>query len=94
MGKGEIACYEHFLLYPQCFQKASFPGASKGVILWEWVKLVQFQRICRQQNILYLKIEICFRKGRKHCGKRKKCWLSAFSPFSHNVFKRLFLWCG
>ena len=37
VGKDEIACYEQFLLYPQCFQKASFPGASKGVIVWKWV---------------------------------------------------------
>ena len=36
--KGEIAHYEQFLLFPQCFQKACFPGASKGVIVWEWVK--------------------------------------------------------
>ena len=27
------------------------------------------------------KIEICFGKGRKHCGKRRKCWLPAFTPF-------------
>ena len=27
VGKGEIACY-----------KACFPGASKGVIVWEWFK--------------------------------------------------------
>ena len=38
MGKGEIANCEQFLLFPQCFQKACFPGASKGVIVWEWVK--------------------------------------------------------
>ena len=38
VGKGEIACYEQFLLFPQCFQKDCFPGASKGVIVWEWVK--------------------------------------------------------
>ena len=38
MGKGDIARYEQFLLFPQCFQKACFPGASKGVIVWEWVK--------------------------------------------------------
>ena len=25
VGKGEIACYEQFLLFPQCFQKACFP---------------------------------------------------------------------
>ena len=38
VGKGEIARYEQFLLFPKCFQKACFPGASKGVIVWEWVK--------------------------------------------------------
>ena len=39
MGKGEIAHYERFLLFLQCFQKACFLGASKRVIVWEWVKL-------------------------------------------------------
>ena len=33
VGKGEIARYEQFLLFPQCFQKACFPRASKGVLL-------------------------------------------------------------
>ena len=33
VGKGEIACYKQFLLFPQCFLKASFPGASKGFIV-------------------------------------------------------------
>ena len=33
MGKVEIA-HEQYLLFPQCFQKACFPGASKGVIVW------------------------------------------------------------
>ena len=37
VGKGEMARYEQFLLFPQCFQKACFPRASKGVIVWEWV---------------------------------------------------------
>ena len=37
MGKGEIAHYEQLLFFPQCFQKACFPGASNGVIVWEWV---------------------------------------------------------
>ena len=39
VGKGGIARYEQFLLFPQCFQKVCFPGASKGVIVWEWVKV-------------------------------------------------------
>ena len=38
LDKGEIARYEQFLLFPQCFQKACFALASKGVIVWEWVK--------------------------------------------------------
>ena len=38
VGKGEIARYEQFLLFPQCFLKACFPGASKGFVVWEWVK--------------------------------------------------------
>ena len=38
VGKGEIARHEQFFLFPQCFQKACFPGVSKGVIVWEWVK--------------------------------------------------------
>ena len=33
VGKGENAGFS------QCFQKACFPGASKGVIVWEWVKM-------------------------------------------------------
>ena len=35
VGKGEIARYEQFLLFPQFFQKACFLGASKGVTVWE-----------------------------------------------------------
>ena len=38
VGKGEIARYEQFLLFPQCFQKSCFPGASKGVVVWERLK--------------------------------------------------------
>ena len=29
VGKGEIARYEQYLLFPQCFQKACFPGSQK-----------------------------------------------------------------
>ena len=46
VGKGEIACYELLLLFPQCFQKACFPGASKGVAVWEWVNV--FKRLLSQ----------------------------------------------
>ena len=51
VGKGEIARYEQFLLFPLCFQKDCFPGASKGVIVWEWVNLkCQFLEYHQTQN--------------------------------------------
>ena len=34
---GKIAFSEDKNFFPQCFQKACFPWASKGVIVWEWV---------------------------------------------------------
>ena len=34
VGKGENAGYQHFLLFPQCFQKASFLGSLKVGIVW------------------------------------------------------------
>ena len=37
-GKEENAGYQHFLLFPQCFQKAFSSSASKVVIVSERVK--------------------------------------------------------
>ena len=56
VGKGEIARYEQFLLFPHCFQKACFPGASKGVIVWEWVKDLYCSHV---------KIRACMGKAKK-----------------------------
>ena len=33
VGKGENAGYQHFLLFLQCFEKASFPGVFQKVSL-------------------------------------------------------------
>ena len=51
VGKGEIARYEQFLLFPQCFQKACFPGASKGVIVWERVKPLPDNKILDRSKL-------------------------------------------
>ena len=37
VGKGENASYQHFLLFPQCFQKASYTGFLKVGSKWERV---------------------------------------------------------
>ena len=34
VGKGENAGYQHFLLFPPCFQKASTLGSLKVGIVW------------------------------------------------------------
>ena len=37
VGKGEIARYEQFLLFPQCFQKNYTADTLKPGIVWESV---------------------------------------------------------
>ena len=73
MGKGEIARYEQFLLFPQYFQKACFPGASEGVIVWEWVNSLpndnildwsKFKAFADEKIHVAKKMEISFEKGR------------------------------
>ena len=38
LGKGETG-YQHFLHFPQCFQRASFPEMLKVGIVWKRVKV-------------------------------------------------------
>ena len=52
VGKGEIARYEQFLLFPKCFQKACFPGVSKGVVVWEWIKPLPDMPILGSSNLV------------------------------------------
>ena len=41
VGKGENAGYQHFLLFPQCFQKTYVTGSLKVRIEWERFKRKQ-----------------------------------------------------
>ena len=52
VGKGENAGYQHFLLFPQCFKNAFFPGASKGVIECEWVNTCSYY--CQYDRVFSL----------------------------------------
>ena len=40
--------------YPNGFQKACFPGASKGVIVWEWVNLLRYSQLCVDKSAIFL----------------------------------------
>ena len=46
-GKRRNCLYNQFLHFRQCFQKASFPEPSKGVLVWEWVKALKERRNTR-----------------------------------------------
>ena len=86
---------EVFMISPNClcywtctlYQKTKFVylNATKR----QNSRLIQIESICRQQNKCNPNIKICFENGGKHCGKRRKCWLPAFSPFP-TMFSRAF----
>ena len=75
MGKGKIARYEQFLLSPRCFQKACFPGASKGVIVWKWVKQqildsLKLKEFADKHSKLDENGRKFFKREEKHFGER------------------------
>ena len=72
-----IARYEQFLLFPQCFQKACFPGASKGVIVWEWVNPFP--------NKPWL-LRVCSTSLLKTLWEKEKLLVTSSHWFSHSVF--------
>ena len=41
VGKGQNAGYQHFLLFPQCFQKAFYSRLLKVGIMWYRVKRIE-----------------------------------------------------
>ena len=43
VGKGENAGYQHFLLFPQFFQKSSLSGSLKVLIMWYRVKALELE---------------------------------------------------
>ena len=65
VGKGKIARYKQFLLFPQCFQKTCFPGASKDVIVWERVQNAKNCLTLYQMTILDQIQSICI--GQINC---------------------------
>ena len=55
VGKGENAGYQHFLLFPQCFQKVSSSGSLKVGIVWERMKdYIYLTHICLSVNLCNL----------------------------------------
>ena len=54
VAKGEIACFEQFLLFSQCFQKSSAADASKCVYRWERVEMSTYYFKFSVKEIMFL----------------------------------------
>ena len=79
--------HEQFLLFPQCFQKACFPGALKGVIVWEWVKKQGFVQESVSHIIFFLnycEISICLWHS---CIKSQFIHLFILSEYKPKAYK-------
>ena len=54
VGKGEIARYEQFLLFPQFFQKACFPGVSKVLLCGNGLKVgILYRKVKSETNLVH-----------------------------------------
>ena len=72
--------YQHFLLFQQCFEKASFPDTSKGVIVWDWVKSYLILKI--QSKVLTAVRKNCL----KRLWEKQKMMIISTLLLSHNGF--------
>ena len=94
MRNGQNASYQQF---SHNFLKTGFVRSWEYVIkillvlVTKGTAIVSHQTKIRQHKIYSLILEICFWKGRKHCGKRRKYLLLAFSPFPTMFSKGFFL---
>ena len=50
VGEGESVGYQHFLLFPQCFQKASFSGSLKVWTVWSRVNCAMYNLTLSQAS--------------------------------------------
>ena len=80
VGKGENAGYQHFLLFPQCFQKSFSYGVVKGrdcvVRVNPFPNKPYFSRVCSTSLL-------------KTLWRNEKLLLTINFSFPHNVFYHL-----
>ena len=82
LGKGENAGDHCFFLFPQCSLPTLLNHFPNNKMLdTSILKKFADDKINVTQNLKFW--------SRKHCGKRRKCWLSAFSPFP-TMFQKAF----
>ena len=96
VGKEENAGFQHFLLYPECFQRASFSGLLKVVIVWYSVKTHEtppfppFPKVNLLHTLILSQTRffllVCSTSLLKTLWKKEKLLVTSNSSFSHSVF--------
>ena len=93
MGKGEIARYEQFLLFPQCFKKTSTADTLKPGLVWERAKRLYNLLLCSTQYKIVSHVQvlsICVRPFLNEVDTIKVV-LRSFKPFLNYPFYLTFL---
>ena len=100
VGKGEIAHYKQFLLFPHSvfkrliLQTRKNQGLfGKGLTLSQTTnfRLFWFERLCRQRFQIWRIRQKVLQRGRKALWEKEKLLVTSNFFFSHSVFKRLIL---
>ena len=94
LGKGEIARYEQFLLFPQCFQKMSIVDVSDWISMeWRVNQKTNFGIVCIDSiylqattellplgRVLFDRVEYIVEKGENACNHHvsKSIFVSVF----------------
>ena len=84
VGKGEIACFEQFLLFPPCFQKACFPGPSKASLCGS--RLTLFQTGPDFTCLLFKPFENTVERGEMAFSKQSLLYSKVFPKRLENFF--------
>ena len=84
-GKGKNAGYQHFLLFPQCFQKLLFQGPYKSGLCGRELIVITFlnKPLTLLQSLVIMNM---WKKSlSKHCWKRKNMIATNIYSFHHTV---------
>ena len=77
MGKGEIACYEQFLLFPHCFKRLALQTRKNQGLFGKGIKMIQMAKFALDK-----KVNIGGKEenaGYQHFPLFLKCFQKAFS---------------
>ena len=57
VAKGENSGYQHFLFFPQCFQKTFYTGSLKSGLCGKKLKVIVLQRVQVDRKMIILALE-------------------------------------